>query len=469
MLSDHLQQRFEERLGYPPTAGQRRLFESFAGFMLQPETPGVLLIKGFSGTGKTTALKSVTEVLDEEGVSSVLMAPTGRAAKVLSAYTGRDAFTIHKKIYRQRSAKDGFGKFELSFNKTFQTFYIVDEASMIPHRSAEQSIFGTGNLLDDLFSYVFGGNQCKLVLIGDMAQLPPVGLEISPALDRDYLRRYGFPVTEVFLDEVVRQEAGSGILHNATLIRQKITTGDFNLPLFEINAFPDIERITGDILIELLEDYYSDRGDEEAVIIVRSNRMANKYNEGIRRQILFREDVLERGDRVMVVKNNYYWAPEGEVFIANGDIFEITGIIDVEERYGYRFADVTLTVPGSPESETEAKVILDTLSADAPALTQEQNKSLFYAILEEDPAKRKTRKVYDRVRNDPYFNALQIKFAYAVTCHKAQGGQWRTVFLDQGYVARDRMNIEYFRWMYTALTRSMEKVYLINFSDPYFT
>ncbi|NOY37792.1 MAG: AAA family ATPase [Chlorobi bacterium] len=468
MLQEHLIDALSRNLTYKPTAGQLRLFGELAGFIRDPGKPEVLLIKGYSGTGKTSAMKSLTDVLDHLNIHALLMAPTGRAAKVLASYTGREAFTIHKKIYRQKSAKDGFGRFVLNFNAAFQTIFIVDEASMIPDHSSDPSVFGSGKLLDDLFSFVFSGKQCKLILIGDAAQLPPVGLEISPALDKSYLEKYGYPVTGVFLDEVVRQEEGSGILSNATYIRKKISSRNFSLPLFDLNACTDVVRINGREMIELLEDYYRDDSNDEAVIIVRSNRMANRYNHGIRQQILYREEELAVGDRIMVVKNNYYWMPEGEDFLANGDIFEIVEVGGYEERYGYRFADITINVPGKSPYQMDVYVMLDTLNIDAPALSAKQNKELFYAILEDFPEKKKTRKMYNEVRGNLYFNALQIKFAYAVTCHKAQGGQWSTVFLDQGYIPQENLNVEYLRWLYTALTRATEKVYLVNFHDMFF-
>ncbi len=473
MLKDYLKSKYLEYLENDPTEGQRVLFDRFLEFMDRRGQPEILVVKGYAGTGKTTAVRALVRILEEHGIRSLLLAPTGRAAKVLAGYTGSEAFTIHKKIYRQRSSKDGFGKFVLGFNKMSDTFFFVDEASMIANQSGDSSLFGTGHLLDDLVDYVFQGKNCKLVLIGDTAQLPPVGTAISEALDTEKLKKYGYPVTEVFLDEVIRQAENSGILINATRLRKLIAKEKVQLPLFRTDYFRDLERTSGRELFELLEDHFQGYDREDVTIIVRSNKMANKYNEGIRYQILHREEDISREDLVMVVKNNYYWLSTGEEadFLANGDILRIEKIGNREERYGHRFADVTFTMPAREDMPAmEAKVLLDTLQLDTPSLTAEQNKELFYKILEDHPVKGSIsrKKAYDQVRGDPYFNALQIKFAYAITCHKAQGGQWRTVFLDQGYLPRERMNVEYLRWLYTAFTRASEKLYLVNFPDAYF-
>jgi exodeoxyribonuclease-5 len=337
----------------------------------------------------------------------------------------------------------------------------------------ENALFGSGHLLDDLVDYVFQGKNPKLVLIGDTAQLPPVGTALSEALDTDYLKKYGYPVEEVFLDEVIRQAEDSGILYNATRLRKKISGGEVRLPLFVTEYFRDVERVSGQELFELLEDHFQGSDREDVTVIVRSNKQANKYNEGIRYQILHREEEISRDDLVMVVKNNYYWLTGGEEadFLANGDILRIEKIGEQEERYGYHFADVTFSIPGQEEMPPlEAKVLLDTLRLDTPSLTSARNKELFYKILEDyrEEGKLSQKKAYDRVKADPYFNALQIKFAYAITCHKAQGGQWRTVFLDQGFIPKEQMNVEYLRWLYTAFTRASGKLYLVNFPEAFF-
>ncbi len=473
MLKDYLKNKFLEYLENDPTAGQRALFDRFLEFMDRREEPEILVVKGYAGTGKTTAVRALIRILDERGVRSLLLAPTGRAAKVLAGYAGTEAFTIHKKIYRQRSSKDGFGKFVLGFNKMSDTVFFVDESSMISNQAGDNALFGTGRLLDDLVDYVFQGRNCKLVLIGDTAQLPPVGTAISEALDKEKLKKYGYPVTEVFLEEVVRQAENSGILINATHLRKLIAKEKVQLPLFRTGYFRDVEKVAGRELFELLEDHFQGYEREDVTIIVRSNKQANKYNEGIRYQILHREEEISRDDLVMVVKNNYYWLASGEDtdFLANGDILRIEKIENTEERYGFRFADVTFTMPAREDLPAmQAKVLLDTLKADTPSLTSQQNKDLFYKILEDHPAEGhiSRKKAYDKVRGDPYFNALQIKFAYAITCHKAQGGQWHTVFLDQGYIPKERMNVEYLRWLYTAFTRASGKLYLVNFPDAFF-
>jgi exodeoxyribonuclease-5 len=473
MLKDYLKKLFLEHLENEPTKGQQTLFDRFLEFTHDREKAGILVVKGYAGTGKTTAVRALIRILADRGVRSVLLAPTGRAAKVLAGYTGTEAFTIHKMIYRQRSAKDGFGKFVLGFNKTHDTVFFVDEASMISNRPAENTLFGSGRLLDDLIEYVFQGRNCKLVLIGDTAQLPPVGTVISEALDTGQLGRYGYPVTEVFLEEVIRQAENSGILVNATRLRKRIAGGKVDLPLFVAGYFRDVERVSGRELFELLEDHFQGYDREDVTVIVRSNKMANKYNEGIRYQILHREEEISRDDLVMVVKNNYFWLNAGEEadFLANGDILRIERIHNTEERYGHRFAEITFSFPGREEMPTvKAKVMLDTLRLDTPSLTADQNKELFYKILEDyrEEGKLSQKKAYDRVKADPYFNALQIKFAYAITCHKAQGGQWQAVFLDQGYIPKEQMNVEYLRWLYTAFTRAVNKLYLVNFPDAWF-
>ncbi len=457
-------------LGYGPTRGQSDLFDLISVFVSKPERQEILLVKGYSGTGKTTAVRALTRLLEELGLQSVLLAPTGRAAKVLAEYTGKEAYTIHKKIYRQKSSKDGFGKFVLNFNRAYETIFVVDEASMISNRSSGNSIFGSGALLDDLIEYVFGGKRCKLMLIGDTAQLPPVGTVLSEALDREKLEHYGYPVREIILEEVVRQAKDSGILSNATAIRRQISSGLMDIPRFHLDYFRDISRISGREVTELLEDYYQGGEPDDVVIIVRSNKMANKYNEGIRREIMFREEEITTGDLLMVVKNNYYWLPEEEEadFIANGDIVKIERIHGFEERYGYHFADITVSFTTREMPPLEVKVLLDTLKLDTPSLSADQNKELFYKILEDYPGGKNRRKAFVKVRNDPFFNALQIKFAYAITCHKAQGGQWKTVFLDQGYIPKEQITVEYLRWLYTAVTRATDKLYLVNFPDFYF-
>lgn len=471
MLKNHIIAILKENLGYEPTRSQEALMDLLADFILRPDRKELLLVKGFAGTGKTTIISALVKTLKHFRLRSVLMAPTGRAAKVFASFAGETAYTVHKKIYRQKSTKDGFGTFVLEKNLYHKTLFLVDEASMISNQNREMSIFGSGRLLDDLINYVYNENSCKLILIGDTAQLPPVGLEISSALDKKILEGYGLEVNEVFLNDIVRQALGSGILMNATSIRNQIEANDIRLPSLRLKGFHDIIRISGEDLIEEIASAYDKPGMEGSMIVVRSNKMANRYNAGIRNQILWKESEIAPGDFIMVVKNNYYWLDEDRQidFIANGDIAQIRKIIGYQEQYGCRFADLLLAFPDYQNLEMQAKAILDTITIEAPALNESQNKDLFYKVLEDYPGKKSKKQQFDQVRSDPFFNALQIKFAYAVTCHKAQGGQWPVVFVDQGYLNREMITVEYLRWLYTAVTRATEKLYLVNFRNEYFS
>lgn len=472
MLKDHFLSALKENLDYFPTEGQEKLLKRLSGFIVEGDERELFLIKGYAGTGKTTVISSFVNTLSEFGLKSVLLAPTGRAAKVLSSYSRRSAYTIHKKIYRQKSSKDGFGEFALDRNLHKDTFFVVDEASMISNRSHEQVLFGTGRLLDDLISYVYNDQNCRLILIGDTAQLPPVGIDISPALDAGVLKSYGLGITESVLTEVVRQAKDSGILNNATSIRDLITgfKEGIKLPKINTEGFNDIVKLNGKYLVEEISGSYDRCGMGQTLVVTRSNKQANKYNQGIRNQILWMEEMLTQGDYMMVVKNNYFWMKDGEDidFIANGDIIEILRIHRYEEMYGYRFADVTIRFVDYENIEAEVKIMVDTINLETASLTSEDNKTFFYAVLEDYAEEKNKKSRYDKVRNNPYFNAIQVKFAYAVTCHKAQGGQWNTVFVDQGYVNRDNITIEYLRWLYTAFTRATDKLYLVNFSDEFF-
>ena len=424
---------------------------------------------GYAGTGKTSVISSVVKTPDSLRMRSVLMAPTGRAAKVLASYSGKQAYTIHKKIYRQKSSKDGFGNFKLDRNIAKDTYFIVDEASMVSNNSAESTVFGSGKLLDDLIEYVYSGTDCKLILVGDTAQLPPVGSVISPALESPALNEYGFGLISCELRQVVRQSETSGVLMNATRLRLQIAESNLVHPSIDCVNFKDTIRITGEELIDEISQAYGTCGMEGTIIVVNSNKQANRYNQGIRNRIFYREEEISTGDMIMVVKNNYSLMPESEegAFIANGDIAEVKRIRKYEERYGFRFADMVLKFPDY-NLEVDAKVMLDVLHLDTPALPSDKSKELYQNILA-DYINLKTRsKQYEAVRSDPFFNALQIKFAYAVTCHKAQGGQWERVFIDQGMFNRNEITIDYLRWFYTALTRSTDKVYLVNFSESFF-
>ncbi len=470
MLKNHLKDIFFRHLRFEPTQGQKILVDSLAEMMTTTDNQQLMLVKGYAGTGKTSVISAFVRTLNDFNIRPVLMAPTGRAAKVLSAYSGEQAFTIHKKIYRQKSSKDGFGAFALNFNVHSNTFFIVDEASMISYNNADQSLFGTGNLLDDLLMFVYNDRNCRLVLIGDTAQLPPVGQAQSPALDRRQLEAYGLNVTECELTEVVRQSQESGILCNATIVREMVAEQQPSYPALQIRPFADIERITGGDLIETLSDAYDKFGTDGVAVICRSNKQANRYNQGIRNRILYREEELTPGDFLMVVRNNYSWIQNSEniSFIANGDIVRLIRIRKYIERYGFRFAEVDLCLPDYNDYEFTAIIMLDVLNSEAASITNEQNKSLYYLVAEDYAHITPKSKQYKKIKEDPFFNALQVKFAYAITCHKAQGGQWPCVFLDQGWLTDEMLNTEYLRWLYTAITRTTEKLYLVNFSDKFF-
>jgi len=470
MLKDHIKNIILEKLKFKPTNDQKELIDGLSDFILDNDSYQILLIKGFAGTGKTTIIGALVNSFKKLRIKSVLMAPTGRAAKVLSSYSKKAAYTVHKKIYRQKSSKDGFGMFALDKNLHSNTFFMVDEASMISNHSPDGSVFGTGRLLDDLIQFVYNNKACKLILIGDVAQLPPVGIDVSPALDAKQLESYGMRVKEYSLKEVVRQKENSGVLYNATNIRNLLTSKEYTFPKLEVERRSDIERVLGDELIETISDAYDKYGYEDTMIITRSNKRANLYNKGIRQQILWREEEISTGDFLMVVKNNYFWLDDNDTidFIANGDIAEILKITKYQERYGFRFADVTLRFIDYGDLEIECKIILDTLDINSAALSSDDNKKLFYEAME-DYKNLKTRgKQYEAVRKDEFYNALQVKFAYAITCHKAQGGQWKNVFIDHGYINEETMDREYLRWLYTAFTRPTEKLFLINFNKKFF-
>ncbi|MHC2990545.1 ATP-dependent endonuclease [Pontibacter sp. HJ8] len=450
---------------FEPTEDQAKLFAKLDEFILNKEQEkAVFLLKGYAGTGKTTVVTSLVKILNKFGYKYVLLAPTGRAAKVMSSYSGKPAFTIHKKIYRQTANPYSEGlSFTRQPNKAESTFYIVDEASMI----SDESGFGENGLLQDLLSYVFDKKNNKLLLIGDTAQLPPVNQVMSPSLDSAYLKHnFRCAVQELELRQVMRQAEASGILMNATNLRNQLQTEAPAIQL-QTKGWRDIYKMTGEKLEDGLRYAYDKFGVENSIVICRSNKTANQYNQHIRRQIFFSEDEIGVGDYLMIVRNNYFWLPKDSNigFMANGDFVEITKIIRDEEMYGFRFADVRIRFVDYPEEEElEVKIMLDTLYTDAPALPADQNKKLYEAVLQDYMDIKNKRDRAKELKKNPYLNALQVKFAYALTCHKAQGGQWKAVFVDQGYLKDDMVNEEFARWLYTALTRSSEELFLLNFS-----
>ena len=507
MVNDYLKELILHHFGLKPTADQAKVLDSLCRFILSPEADTVFILRGFAGTGKTSLVSALVKTMEQLDRECVLLAPTGRAAKVLSLYADHPAFTIHKRIYRQKSIdKDSI--FTLNYNMRQNLLFICDEASMIANDEyTSGGLYGTGRLLDDLIHFVYGGKGCRLILLGDTAQLPPVGDDESPALQDDYVGGYGLQVVSHTLTEVVRQTESSGILWNATHLRQLMDTEDiFALPKIRFHGFPDVRNIPGSELIEALEECYHRDGEDETIVVTRSNKRANAYNNGIRAQIFWREELLEGGDMLMVAKNNYYWTsppapegggltqpaandtnntndtngPHGECpppsgagglpfdFIANGDTAIVRRIRNERQLYGFTFVDATLEFPDFNHFQMQLTLLTDTLQAEAPALTREQQNTLYNQLMEDyahDPALRSRQDKLKALRRDPYYNALQIKYAYAVTCHKAQGGQWTNVFIDQGYMTEDMLGPDYFRWLYTAITRATRRVFFVNWRE----
>ena len=450
---------FRKAFPYSPTPCQERLLRAVSAF-LSSDDGDILVVNGYAGTGKTTAMAAVVAGLAALEIPSVLLAPTGRAAKVLSQYAGHPASTIHKHIYRQKSlSAEGVGAFTLTFNKARSTLFIVDEVSLIGLSDG----FGTGNLLEDLVAFVRAGTDCRLILMGDAAQLPPVGLDASPALSASFMNGFG-GVAYVELTTVVRQAADSGILRNATGLRQMLP---YSFGPLKLSVFPDVRRISGGELLEALSDAYGKYGEDEVMVLCRSNKRAGRYNAGIRSSVLYHEERLVRGERLMIVRNHYLDGLDGTDYIANGDMAKLVWIRHFEERYGLHFADACLSFPDYGDQEVEMKVLLDVLESDAPSLGQEAAQALFTGVLADYADLPTKKKRYDAVRSDPFFNALQIKYAHAITCHKAQGGQWRCVFIDNPFW-QDELQEEDLKWLYTALTRAVEQVYLVNFRDSFF-
>ena len=465
MIQDELKYRIIQALGLPPTSEQEQALNVFTQFMTDRSDQVVMILRGSAGTGKTTLAGAIVRAMVALKQKLILLAPTGRAAKVFSLNAGHAAYTIHRRIYRQKSAGD-LSSFNLNDNLNRDTLFIVDEASMIANLGLGDTAFGSGCLLDDLMQFVYSGQSCRMMLIGDKAQLPPVGEEESPALSAHVLRGYGMRVYEADLNQVLRQGEDSGILWNATMIRNLWSgeVGMVSLPKIRFQGFSDIQVVTGDELVEILSSSYYHVGLDETIVITRSNKRANIYNQGIRNMVLDRDEELCRGDLLMIVKNNYFWTEGSKEipFIANGDRAVVQRVRHVHELYGFRFAEVTMTLPDYDEYELTATVCLDTLTSEAPALTREQQEQLFNAVMEDyADIMVKTERI-KKLKSDRYYNALQVKFAYAVTCHKAQGGQWAHVYLDQGYMTDDMLTPDYIHWLYTAFTRATEKLYLVN-------
>ncbi|MBC8051941.1 MAG: AAA family ATPase [Sphingobacteriaceae bacterium] len=467
ILSTLLQKQFPVK----PTPQQELVFLELDKFMVSEQGDECFVLKGYAGTGKTTIIASLVKILPRLNLKTVLLAPTGRAAKVISSYSGKKAFTIHKKIYRKKSAMSLDMSFVIGENLAENTIFIVDEASMISNEAAD---FNGRSLLEDLMMYVYSGKDCKLMLVGDTAQLPPVGSDYSPALDGKLLSEvFNRSVFGYELTDVVRQEKQSGILYNATHIRELIRTQKEEFPSLKVKGFPDIFNMTGERLPEGLEYAYNKYGMENTLVVCRSNKSANNYNAQIRNRILYREEELSGGDYLMVVRNNYYWLSAEEqsnAFIANGDIAKVRKLKNISEMYGFRFADVVLEFLDYPDDEPlSCKVMLDTLYCETPNLPTADSKRLFEAVMEDYQHIANKRMRMEELKKNEYYNALQVKFAYAVTCHKAQGGQWDAVFVDQGYLTEEMLNTDFLRWMYTAVTRSVKELFLVNFSSKFFS
>ena len=491
MIKDYFRELFLQNFGHIPTSDQIEAIDDLCHFILEPEADSVFILRGFAGTGKTSLVSALVKTMQQLGRDCELMAPTGRAAKVLSLYADHTAYTIHKRIYRQKSI-DKDSLFTLNINMRTNLLFICDEASMISNDEYQgSSIYGTGRLLDDMIHFIYGGKGCRLILMGDTAQLPPVGEGESPALQDDELRCFGMDVVSHTLKKVVRQAESSGILWNATHLRQLMYTEDiFSLPRLRFSGFADIKIIQGNELIDAIEQCYHNDGEDDTIIVTRSNKRAIIYNNGIRGQILWREEAMEGGDMMMVAKNNYYWTErmnaellanacaEGKKpedadsvpfdFIANGDTIIIRRIRNERCLYGFTFADAEVEFPDYDHFTMQLTVLTDTLQSEAPALTREQQEQLYDKIMEDysyDPALRSKSDRLKALKQDPYYNALQIKYAYAITCHKAQGGQWSNVFIDQGYMTEEMLRPDYFRWLYTAITRATKRVYMVNWKE----
>ena len=469
MLNTHITDQIYAKLSFDATNNQKKIIEKLSAWLSDDDYSRIFLLNGYAGTGKTTIIAAFVAALKELGLKPILLAPTGRAAKVLTRYSKLTAYTIHKKIYREKSISDYQSKFSLDYNREHDAVFIVDEASMLSTSSPDSS-FGSGNLLDDLVQYVRQGKRCRLMLVGDDAQLPPVGDDYSPALQPSELLPYG-DVEYGTMDEVVRQSHDSGILFNATMLRCMLENNIYEIPRFDL-SFKDFRQVQGGELLEELQDCYDRFGRDETIVITRSNKRANRYNEGIRRHNLSAEEEIESGDMLMIVKNNYYYTEQDKEspmsFVANGDVARLKRIRRFEEFYGFRFIDATLQFPDYDDYEMQAKILMDTLTSESPSLTREQSNQLFIEVEKDYADITAKSKRYKAIRENPHFNAMQVKFAYAVTCHKAQGGQWSAVFVDRCLFGDEEMSRDMLRWLYTAITRATERVYLVNFDERFF-
>ncbi|MBO6606295.1 ATP-dependent DNA helicase [Psychroserpens sp.] len=472
MSSSNFYKLLLHKFPFEPTQKQLVALDQLVHFIFDNAPNALYLLKGFAGTGKTSIIGTLVSNLWETKKSTVLMAPTGRAAKVISNYSNKEAFTIHKKIYFPKKDRGGGVKFVLQPNKHRNTIFIVDEASMIPDTPSDSKSFEGSSLLDDLIQYVYSGHKCKLLLIGDKAQLPPVKSDLSPALNAQQLDlNYNKRVTAIELDEVVRQSESSGILSNATRIREVLEDEFYDSFQFNINGFKDIVRlIDGHEIMDAINDAYSKHGHEETAIIVRSNKRANLYNQQIRQRILFNENELTVGDFLMVVKNNYFWIkPTSEAgFIANGDIIQVLEIFSISSLYGFRFAEVKVQMVDYPKMRPfETVLLLDTITAESPSLTYDDSNRLYQEVQKDYEDETSNYRKFLKIKGNKHFNALQVKFSYAITCHKSQGGQWHTIFVEQPYLPNG-IDRDYMRWLYTAVTRAKEQLYLIGFKDEFF-
>ena len=464
MISHFFLEQIKKNFPFEPTSQQQEALVKINDFLFEKTDESLFLLKGYAGTGKSSLVGALVKTMNELKQKSVLLAPTGRAAKVFAGYAGQNAFTIHKKIYRQKMFSNEPSGFVQADNLHKHTLFIVDEASMISNDGLDSFSFGSGRLLDDLIHYVYSGEGCRLILLGDSAQLPPVSQTESPALNVDVLAGYGLNITHITLTQVVRQTGESGILENATRLRKSIEKGNVTVfPKINVKDFPDILIVEGNELIEAIETAYNRDGMEETTIISRSNKGANLFNAGIRNRILWREEELSSGELLMVVKNNYFWTekiPEMS-FIANGDLMEIKRIGKSQELYGFHFCDVTVYFPDY-NAEADVKILIDTLHTNTPGLPKEQAELLFYSILEDYQDIPTKKDKMAKLKNDPFYNAVQVKYAYAVTGHKAQGGQWKNVFVDLSYIPQEYLGLDFYRWLYTAFTRATERLFLVN-------